>query len=171
MDLKPETQSLLVHAGPEPKAGGARQLFGQAGRFAAVGVFNTLSGFVTFNLFLLLGTGAIWANVLSVTIGMIVSFAINKRWVFRQKEGSAVKQAAAFFATTMFSMYVLQTGVIVFLLEVWPVPIDACAALLPERLASARNLELVRANLAKIAATAVSLTWNFVTYRWLVFRR
>ncbi len=159
---------MVTAQAPKPaRPTAVREVAGQAGRFAAVGVFNTLFGFAAFNALLLAGMTPIPAHVLSVTVGMVVSFLANRAFVFKHREGSAFKQALAFFATTAFGMYVLQTAVILLLLDLWTAPFDALVPLF----GGIADHALLRANAAKVVATGVSLTWNFLAYRYLVFRK
>lgn len=142
----------------------------QASKFGLVGVLNTALDFSLFSVFRLLGVPLIVANLLSTTAGMAFSFFANRTFVFSGDSGSWKRQALLFFPGTAFAMYGLQTLTIVFLVRVFPRPLDAAewlAATLGVR--SASGLLLARANAAKLAATAVSLTWNYCFYRWAVF--
>jgi putative flippase GtrA len=148
-----------------------REIAAQAARFAAVGAFNTLFDFAVFNALMFAGLSPIPANVVSVTVSIAISFAANRTLVFRHREGNALKQGVAFFAVTAFGMYVLQTAVIVVLLDVWSWPLDGAMGLVGSLGLTSGGDELVRANAAKAAATVVSLTWNFLSYRYVVFRK
>jgi putative flippase GtrA len=101
---------------------------------------------------------------------MVISFLINRRYVFAGAGSSWKRQALLFFPSTAFALYVLQSGAILFLTRLFPFPLD-----LAEGMARAVGITTptallhVRANTAKLVATALSLTWNYCLYRWAVF--
>jgi len=150
-------------------AGKRRFDLGQAGRFGMVGVLNTVLDFGTFSVLRVLGTPLVASNLASTSLGMSFSFVANRRFVF-SADGGWRRQAVLFFSGTAFSMYVLQSLVIVALTRSFPAPLDAAMAV--SRWLGLRSeawTVLIRSNAAKMAATIVSTTWNFFFYRFLVF--
>lgn len=144
--------------------------FRRVGVFGLVGILNTLLDFVIYNqLSSKVGLSLVQANFVSTTVAMAFSFIANKRVVFKKHSGSIVKQALVFFAVTAFGLYVLQTGTILLLTDVWLYPVHL--GLLTFHAIGVRNHDdfLIK-NGAKAIATAVSLAWNYVMYKRVVFR-
>jgi putative flippase GtrA len=142
----------------------------QAGKFGLVGLLMTALDFAFFNAFRLASATILVANLSSTTICMVISFLINRRYVFAGEGSSWKRQALLFFPSTAFALYVLQSGAILFLTLLFPFPLDLAEAMARAvGIATPTALLLVRANTAKLAATAVSLAWNYCFYRWVVF--
>jgi putative flippase GtrA len=145
----------------------------QVGKFGIVGILNTVLDFAIYNILHFgAGFGLIPANIISTTCAMAFSFVANKRLVFKHRHGSMARQAGIFFAVTAFGLYVLQNGTITLLTEVWPWPLHLMVqighfiglqAIFPD--------VVVVNNGAKAIATLVSLTWNYVLYKKVVFKQ
>jgi len=99
----------------------------------------------------------------------LFSFFANKHVVFKKKDGALHKQVALFFIVTAFGLYVLQTGTIKLLTEVWTWPVQSVVAAVHSLGLKGHEQFLIK-NAAKAAATAVSLTWNYMSYKKLVFK-
>ena len=141
----------------------------RAGKFGAVGVLNTLIDFSIFNLLSgLLKFGILQANIVSTTIAMIFSFSANKKLVFKPGKGSLIRQAVIFFAVTAFGLYVLQLGTIKLLTDIWLAPISIGLAV-AHFVGIIGHDQFLAKNGAKAAATVVSLAWNYVMYKKVVF--
>ncbi|KZL92968.1 GtrA family protein [Clostridium magnum] len=54
-------------------------------KFSLVGVSNTLISLISYTIIVKLGLYYIVANVLAYGVGMVNSFILNKRWVFKSK--------------------------------------------------------------------------------------
>lgn len=140
------------------------------GKFGLVGVLNTAFDFALFSLLRLAAVPILTSNVVSTSVCMMLSFVMNRRFVFRATDDGWKRQATLFLLGTAFSMYVLQNGAIWFLVHVFPAPLDASVAVgRGIGLASRRWEVLLRSDTAKLVATGASLTWNFYFYRWAVF--
>lgn len=144
----------------------------RVGKFGAVGVINTLIDFVLYNVIhFVLGLGLIPANIISTTTAMLFSFVMNKQVVFKKKDGSVIGQAIVFFAITAFGLYVLQNSIIHFLTDVWVTPMQLLVRVV--RVIGLDTLltdAFVVNNGAKVIATVVSLLWNYVMYKKVVFK-
>jgi putative flippase GtrA len=143
----------------------------QAGRFGLVGLANTVIDFGAFSLLRLAGIPLLAANLISTSLGMAFSFFANRKYVFAAG-GPWRTQAVLFFLGTAFSMYVLQTVVILGVTRMLPAPLDAAESI--GRVVGLRSSAwavLIRSNTAKLCATVVSMTWNFCFYRFAVFHR
>ncbi|MBB1562883.1 GtrA family protein [Candidatus Saccharibacteria bacterium] len=125
-------------------------------RFGIVGAINTALDFGLLLLFTHLGLPKIVSNTLSTGMAFIFSFFANKKYTFRSSSGNVKREIVLFTIVTLFGLWVLQNGVI------WLIS-PLCAALLHNE-----SLALLA---AKLAGTIVSLTWNYLTYDILVFRK
>ena len=125
-------------------------------RFGIVGAINTALDFGLLLLFTHLGLPKIVSNTLSTGMAFIFSFFANKQYTFRSSSGHVKREIVLFTIVTLFGLWVLQNGVI------WSIS-PLCAALLHNE-----SLALLA---AKLAGTIVSLTWNYLTYDILVFRK
>jgi putative flippase GtrA len=155
---------------PTPKKSGRAA---RVGKFGAVGLFNTILDFTIYNVLSgIFGFPIIFANLISTTITMIISFFANRNLVFNAKNtGSTSKQAVLFLVVTAFGLYVLQLGVLHFLTVVWLAPVHAAVTIVHGiGLASIFKDQFVINNTAKILGTLVSLIWNYFMYKRVVFK-
>ena len=112
-------------------------------RFGLIGVINTALDFGLLFILKSIGLMATTANIFSTSIAFVFSFFANKKYTFRSSATNVVREMILFVAVTLFGLWVLQTGVI------W----------------------LVLPHLSKLFATAVSMTWNYILYDKLVFKK
>ena len=124
------------------------------GRFAMVGVANTVIDVV---LFMLLHDriGILGANFVSTSAGMTFSFVVNGLFTFRA-DRLTLRHAVLFLATTGLTMWLVQPLVIHGLLSL----LDGLDVLADDDL-----LVLV----VKVLAIGVSFVLNFAAYRWVVW--
>lgn len=142
-------------------------------KFGLVGILNTAIDFILFNVLTnkKVGLKKIPANLISTSVAMLVSFTLNRGFVFNATGGNIYLQSAEFFAVTAFGLYVLQNIVIWFLLDVWEWPVNlAWKVVQLIKLDRFMGEEFVRKNAAKAAATLVSLTWNYLMFSFIVFK-
>lgn len=140
-------------ARPENERAGGEHL-AQAGRFALVGVVNTVIDLVVYGLLALAGWPFLLANLVSTSAGMSFGFVAHRRFSFRST--ASVRQSAPrFVVTTGVGLWVVQ-----------PLVIWACAAAL---VATAGASALTEVWLPKLLAIAAGMVWNFVIYRVYVF--
>lgn len=130
------------------------KLLDQKMRFALVGAFNTALDFVLF-LLLSMTITPVLANYISTTICLLFSFFINRSYTFRSVGGQLHKQVALFFIFTGIALWVLQ-----------PLVIAGCLYGIEE---FGWSQDVVTLTAAKLAATVVSLVWNYLTYSRFVF--
>jgi putative flippase GtrA len=152
---------------------GAQGLLVQIGKFGVVGIFNTAIDFSIFNFLSSrrIGFGKILANFCSTTIAMVFSFFASRQEVFHASHGNAASQAGLFLITTGFGLWVLQTGVFYLMLQEWKWPAKLIQQLLRGTTMKTRvGQDVVLRNAVKVVATLVSLTWNFIMYKFVVFR-
>lgn len=125
-------------------------------RFLVVGGANTAIDFGLLFLLKALGLPAIGANVISTTVAFCFSFVANKKYTFKTTDTNVKREIILFVAVTLFGLWVLQTIVIQFALyALSTMALSSEAALL----------------VAKLCATLVSLTWNYIMYSRVVFKQ
>lgn len=125
------------------------------GRFLLVGGANTAIDFGVLFLLTAVGLGVWPANTLSTSVALIFSFFANRTFTFRA-DGRNRTQIFWFLVVTLFGLWVLQ-----------PLVILGVTAVVPHTLAN----DALSLFIAKVVATCVTLVWNFVLYKKLVFVR
>lgn len=115
-------------------------------RFLMSGGVSALVEYSTFLLLHGLGLVLVLANALSFSCGLVVSFLLNKHWVFSHK-GSARKQFAQYLVLAGVNL-AAGSGVIVVLVH---------------------GLGL-RPFVAKLCVMVMVAAWNFVIYQKIIFR-
>lgn len=161
----------MENKGPKSKA---KQEVSLISRFAGVGVLNTALDFTILNALSssYVGLGIITANIISTTVAMIFSFFANKKLVFKDKSTDHLYQAVVFVVITGFGLWVLQTGVIYFLTRTWTTPLKDVYSLVKSiGLGHTFSESFVIKNGAKVVATLVSMTWNYIAYKKLLFKQ
>lgn len=128
-------------------------------RFITVGVINTLVDFsILLSLSLLLNFPVFIANVLSTSCALAVSYLLNKKAVFDTDEKHTARQIILFVVVTLTGLWVLQTLIILgvsTLIRSYASGIDTALAVV----------------IGKVVATVVSLTWNYIWYSRVVFKK
>lgn len=121
-------------------------------RFILVGLVNTLIDFGLLLWLTSIGLPLLGANTIATGVALTFSFVANKKFTFRS-DGNVRAQVAKFLAVTLVGLWILQ-------------PVVLCALL-----GSTTNLLGSQTGLiaAKVAATIVSMTWNYVLYKKVVF--
>lgn len=126
-------------------------------RFGMIGGANTALDFAVFYvLTAIVSANFVIANIISTGIVLLLSLWLNAAYTFSEKVTK--KRAALFIAVTLFGLWALQPLVIAL---ASPVAI----ALIP---GVSQSLALL---IAKLPATAASLTWNFILYKQVVFKK
>lgn len=126
-------------------------------KFIVVGALNTAVDFGVFNLLLLVfNMQPVMASIISTTIAMMVSFLLNRNFVFKRGGKFKGREALEFFAVTVVGLWVVQSLVIsqvsgfvhgmLFTSEVW-----------------------ASDDIAKVVAIGASTIWNYLWYSRLVF--
>ena len=115
--------------------------------FAAIGTLNTAVDVTIYTLLIWLTAPLLLAVIISTTAGMVCSYILNRRFTFKTNHRPIVQ----FICITVTGLWILQPVVI------W---------LLIQLLGITSTLGL---SVAKLAATSISLIWNFVWYR-IVFQ-
>lgn len=137
-------------------------IFNQLGRFAAVGFLNTTIDFGILNILSLasgITTGLIVGgiNIPGFAIAVINSYFWNKYWVFKDRDRESVlHDFPKFLAVSVVGLF-LNSGIVTFVSTYMPYLSN-----LPQS---------TWLNVAKAAATVITLAWNFLGYKFLVFRQ
>jgi putative flippase GtrA len=142
------------------------------GKFGLVGVFNTILDFVIYNFVSShFGLSLVLSNIISTTVAMVFSYVANRQLVFDKNKSSRPlhHQLALFYLVSAFGVYVLQSVVIYILTSVWNAPLDVMLGVFHTFGISGSDTFLVK-NAAKAVATIVSLTWNYIMYKRVVFK-
>ncbi len=133
--------------------------FIQLGKFGVVGVLNTAIDFGILNgISLVTGvTGGVvvgGVNIPGVAVALTNAYFWNKYWVFpRRDDQGTLHDVPKFLLVTIIGV-VINSGIVVWATSYPPVSIHARTWL----------------NVAKLCATIFSLVWNFVGYKFVVFR-
>lgn len=139
-----------------------KELLGQFLRFAIIGGINTGVDFAVLNLLSWItginkGNGVIWLNLASFSVAVINSYFLNKFWAFKDQTSSDQgKKFASFIGISVIGA-VINTSIVRFV----STNIDPVFGL-------SAPLWL---NVAKALATGISLIWNFIGYKLVVFKK
>lgn len=131
----------------------------QVAKFAAVGAFNTFLDWGILNLLIALSgvAAGIWFSVFkgcSFLVANSGSYFWNKYWTFQNKDRASVGEFGKFFLVSVIGA-VINIGV---------------ASLIVNGIDPLWSLSAPQwANVGAALATVVSLVWNFVGYKFLVF--
>lgn len=137
-------------------------------RFVVVGCFNT-----AFDVGLLLAILKIFdwpplvANSLSVSAAITVSYFLNHRIVFRQTEAYSIKKYVRFFLVTGLGIIFIQDSIIYIATDkLWVISKAMTFTFLGHDFHS-RTIEIL---VAKLIGVILGLAWNFLLYKYVVFR-
>jgi len=130
-------------------------------RFAEVGVLNTFIDFGILNLLIWLtgitgGLAIAPLNAISFLVACTNSYFWNKFWTF-EKEGTVTRKEFTQFLVISGIGIGINTGIVV-----------AGTSLISPLLGFSPG---AWANLIKVLATAVSMIWNFLGYKFIVFKK
>ncbi len=154
-----------------------RSAHGQASRFAAAGLANTMIDYVLFigmTRVLSIPLEWVWiAKLFSGTVAILNSFILNRQWVFRGS-GQLLREGRAFVTAAVIGVYVIQTP----LTQLFASRVQAPGKIAFRAAEEARVTELMPAviteaflikTVAFCIAGVATLTWNFLAYRHWVF--
>lgn len=104
----------------------------------------------------MLGLPVITANVISSTLAFCFSFFANKKYTFKTTDTNIKREIGLFIVVTLFGLWVLQTIVI---------------RVVSSMLSNTHLPDSIILLIAKLLATVVSLTWNYILYSRVVFKK
>jgi putative flippase GtrA len=130
-------------------------------KFIMVGFANTAVDFGILNLLMAMtgiysGKNIFFLNSISFVVAVIHSYFWNKFWTFKAKKTEAPKEFLQFLIVSIIGLLI--NGGIVYMITTWLQPMFGANA-------------VSWANASKIAATAISLIWNFIGYKYIVFKK
>lgn len=142
----------LVHIG----------FFLQFGKFALVGFLNTVIDFGILNALIattgiVAGVGIAVLNVIAFSVALTNSFFWNRLWVFEDRQDRG--NVGEFFQFMIVSMVAvaINTAIVYITSTVITAPFGLD--------------QITWINLGKIIATVFSMVWNFVGYKFFVFKK
>jgi putative flippase GtrA len=144
-------------------------------RFVMVGLANTATDFVLFNLLSSLThttskqTGKLLVfSLISSSVVTFVSYFANKHFVFQKgDESHDHKQMLTFFAVNLSGILIVQTLLFGLVLR----HDQGLSKFLHDLLTVAgRDMEFYRKNIAKVVTTIFIMIWNYSLYKKVVFK-
>lgn len=136
--------------------------FFQLSKFGAVGAANFAVDFGVLNLLIFLsGVASGWFFTIfksvSFVVAVINSFWWNKKWTFKKKGGEGTGKDFVQFITVSIVGLLLNTGTASLIVNVIG-PVGMIS-------------EKTWANIATAVASIVVLSWNFLGYKYIVFKK
>lgn len=138
-----------------------KKLIQQFSKFFLIGMLNTGIDFGVLNLLMRLfniyeGSSIIPIKAIAFFIANINSYFCNKYWTFKQKQKEHVAQE--------YGKFLIISGIA---LGIHLVVIYSVTTLIPPILISKE----LWANFANLLAVGLSLIWNFIGYKFIVFKQ
>ena len=164
----------------------SRQTAGQVARFGLVGVINTLLDyvvFITLTIVFRIPLSRVWlAKYPSSAIAMVVSFILNRRFVFRSQRRDVGGEVFRFVTATLIGVFVIQNLLTQFFASNFQYfgtaafrGLDAVGLSELTITVHGRTLGITESFTIKTVAfglaTIASLTWNFFAYKYWAFRQ
>ena len=125
-------------------------------RFGIVGGANTALDFGLLFVFKFIGIPVEIANIMSTGLAFIFSFFANKKYTFKTTNTNVIREMLLFVIITLTGLWGLQTLII---------------TLTHNPLTQLMGNTDVALLIAKLLATVASLTWNYLFYSKLVFKK
>ena len=118
-------------------------------KYLVVGIITTVISVVGFKLIRIYipTLNENIANIISIIIAIIISYFMNRSWVFESKEKNMIKEFGKFFSGRLVTLVVEE---LVFLIGTSALSFD----------------ELI----VKISSSAIALVMNYIFSRWMVFK-
>ena len=123
----------------------------QLARFGATGGATVSADYLTFGLTYALGVPLFWATAMSLLAGFVVSFTLNRQWVFNARSTEAEKRAIEQLVL-YGALFTFNTFVAFWFIDTMQVRYG------------------VSPYLAKPVSMLFITTWNFVVYKKVIFR-
>lgn len=139
-----------------------KKLIHQFSKFVVVGFINTGIDFGILNLLMWLfhiysGTGIILMKTAAFLVANVNSYLMHKFWTFAKKDTESVgKEYGQFFSVSLFALGIHLA--VVYSITTYIPPLFNIGPQL-------------WANIANVLAVAIVLMWNFVGYKFIVFKK
>ncbi|MBP9698109.1 MAG: GtrA family protein [Candidatus Moranbacteria bacterium] len=139
-----------------------RSFFFQLAKFGLIGVANTVVDLGIYNLFIYLsdvssGYLIVVFKSFSVLAAIVNSYVWNKFWSFEKKEVHNVGEEFTQFLMVSLVGLLLNVGITAFVVNVISAP--------------AGMADKTWANIGGLTASILVLTWNFIGYKFFVFKK
>ncbi len=139
-----------------------RPFFFQLAKFGLIGVANTVVDLGIYNLFIYMSdvsSGYLIAvfKSFSVLAAIVNSYVWNKFWSFEKKEVRNIGEEFTQFLMVSLVGLLLNVGITAFVVNVIGAPAGVA--------------DKTWANIGGLAASVLVLTWNFVGYKFFVFKK
>ncbi|MGK2849014.1 MAG: GtrA family protein [Minisyncoccota bacterium] len=139
-----------------------RPFFFQLAKFGLIGVTNTVVDLGLYNLFIFMSdiSSGYMISVFksfSVLAAILNSYVWNKFWSFERKESENFGEEFTQFLLISLIGLLLNVGITSFIVNVISVPMG-----MPDK---------AWANIGGLTASVLVLTWNFVGYKFFVFKK
>ena len=139
----------------------------QMSRFSVVGVINTGVDLAILNVATLLtgatgGAGYAAQKALSFCVAAACSFLLNKRWTFQDTSRTAQKKLAQFLGISLVGALLN--------VSVATTVVTYARPLIELRLGAIGATDQLWVNVGALCGAVVSLLWNFLGYKRVVFR-
>jgi len=134
-------------------------------RFCAVGIINSSVDAGIFVALRQAGLAILGANIISTTIGLLVSLTLNYKFTFNSTQRLSPMKIVLYIVVTLVGLWALQPIVInglVHLNTVVPY-VDWTANIIGYR-------SILIDLLPKLGSIVVTLTWNYIWYSQLIFK-
>lgn len=141
----------------------------QFAKFALVGVMNTAVDLIVLNIETITtgikeGSGYAIQKGISFLVAVTFSYFLNKHWTFRdQSQENEGKKFSQFFLISIMGMFInvtVATITVTYLKD----PVNSLTGL-------SFLTDQVWVNLGALSGTAIGLLWNFVGYKFIVFKK
>ncbi|MFA6973421.1 MAG: GtrA family protein [Parcubacteria group bacterium] len=160
-------EDVLVQAQPEKSL--LKKLIEQFGKFILVGIMNTLVDLFVLNVLMavtgvVIGVGYSVEKAISFLVAVTFSYFINKHWTFQDKsKEDEGKKMSQFFMVSFVGMLINVTvaTVVVTYLQTPINNILDLPFLTPQ----------LWGTIGALGGTAIGLFWNFVGYKFWVFKK
>lgn len=140
-------------------------------RFICVGIINTLVDLAILNtLVSVFKLQPLIANLISASVSITLSYFLNHRIVFRQKQSHSLSKFAKFFAVTGLSILAIQSLVISIVTHILGTSQTVAYHLLVNMDINDLSTKIVNLNTAKLAAVILGMGWNYIFYHKIVFK-
>ena len=143
---------------------------GQFLRFVLVGIMNTLVDLIVLNIETIItgvkeGSGYAVQKGVSFLMAVIFSYFLNKNWTFKDKsQEGETKKFSQFFLVSIIGM-VINVSVATVTVTYLKVPITNMLGI------SFLQNDQIWVSLGALAGTAIGLIWNFLGYKFVVFKK
>lgn len=139
-----------------------RPFFFQLAKFGLIGVANTVVDLGIYNLFIYMsdvssGYPIVVFKSFSVMAAIVNSYVWNKFWSFEKKETHSIGEEFTQFLMVSLVGLLLNVGITAFVVNVIGAPAGVA--------------EKTWANVGGLTASILVLTWNFIGYKFFVFKK